>query len=350
MGIFEWLFGGKREAKIDWVRSERGNLTATIGNRRVTVFASDGGWKYVFADNTRDDDDAYFSDPYATESMAQEEAEAHMAGTPSHHRSLSDDRDDRRRGKWERVIEEREQALAELEAALQAPELNVTALRKPESKIASHLKQLGWQMAEYQTAGVSRQKIELAKRQEARLSALGKEVAERLASKAKGKKPPNPTMAASTLPDELARKVDDLIALFESAPVLSDEDRSRLSRQASRKASAKMIEEGTTFGEASGGPAFLNQDEESFRAFLKSVDQDLGWQCNTVAETFKKHQQDGMIPPPYYPTRVIVLLRKANDLERERRFLAAWCRHFPKGNGVKYQKLVERAKEVGATS
>lgn len=347
MGVFDWLFGAKQGSGFEWKRSERGNRTAIVGKERVTVFPSGGGWKFVVADSTRDDDDAYFSDPYATESMAQEEAEAHMAGEPSRHRSLTDDREDRRREKWEMVIDERQQTLAELEAMLLTPDLSIGALRKPEAKIASHLKQLDWQMGEYRLARVSKSRIEMAERQRERLAALAEEVAARLAEKAKAPTKAKPDRE-STLPDDLACKVDELISLFEGTPVLADEERSRLSRQASRKASAQMIEDGKTFGEASGAPSFLNQDEASFRAFLKSVDQDLGWQCGTVAETFKRYLQNGMIPPPYYPTRVTVLLRKAHDHDREKRFLAAWCRHFPEGNGVKYEKLVERAKEVGA--
>ena len=95
-------------------------------------------------------------------------------------------------------------------------------------------------------------------------------------------------------------------------------------------------------------PAFLNQDQNSFRAFIKKTDQNLEWQCETVTAAFRRYQKTGEIPVPHYSMRIAVLLRKAKEFDRERRFLAAWCRHFPSGNGVKYGALVERAKKVGA--
>ena len=81
---------------------------------------------------------------------------------------------------------------------------------------------------------------------------------------------------------------------------------------------------------------------------MKKADQDLIWQCRTVSKLFDAYQVSGDIPPPHYPMRIAILLKKASDPDRERRFLAAWCRHFPKGNGVKYAQLVERARKAGA--
>ena len=79
-------------------------------------------------------------------------------------------------------------------------------------------------------------------------------------------------------------------------------------------------------------------------------DKDLGWQIQTVESAFRDYLKTGDIPAPYYPLRVAILLRKAKENERERAFLAAWCRHFEAGSGIgaTYPKLHERARKTGA--
>ena len=156
------------------------------------------------------------------------------------------------------------------------------------------------------------------------------------------------TGTQSKLVDDLAKKVDELILLFNEAPVMKANERVRLGDKFRRAIVARMLDEGLSFGQASGAPAFLNQDQDSFRAFIKKTDQNLEWQCKTVTDAFHRYQKTGEVPAPHYPMRIVVLLRKAKDFDRERRFLAAWCRHFPSGNGVKYGALVERAKKAGA--
>ncbi len=132
------------------------------------------------------------------------------------------------------------------------------------------------------------------------------------------------------LSSDLVSKVDELIRLFADSPVMEDDERERLRRR------------------ASGAPDFLNQDVKSFRAIMKVVDQDLVWQCETVTAAFERYLKTGEIPAPHYPMRIVVLLHKAKDFDRERQFLAAWCNHFPSGNGATYAALVERAKKTGA--
>ena len=152
----------------------------------------------------------------------------------------------------------------------------------------------------------------------------------------------------SSPPPELANKVDGVIQLFIETPVMDQKRRKRLADRFIRTAVTKMVDEGKTYGQASGAPDFFNQDEKSFRAFIKQTDQDLDWQCDTVAAAFERFQETGEVPAPHYPMRIAVLLRKAKDLNRERQFLSAWCNHFPSGNGATYGKLLARAKKVGA--
>ena len=153
---------------------------------------------------------------------------------------------------------------------------------------------------------------------------------------------------AKSLPPDLANKVDDVIQLFNETPVMDQKRRKRLADKFTRTAVTKMLDEGITYGQASGAPKFFNQDKKSFRAFIRETDQDLDWQCDTVAAAFERFQETGEVPAPHYPMRINVLLRKAKDLDRERQFLSAWCRHFPSGNGATYGKLLARAEKVGA--
>ena len=150
------------------------------------------------------------------------------------------------------------------------------------------------------------------------------------------------------LPSALMRKVDDVIQLFDNTPVMNSGERKRLFDKFHRASVSKMLDEGVSYGEASGAPEFYNQDEQSFRSFIKETDQDLDWQCDTVIDAFDRYQRTGEIPAPHFPMRIAILLRKAKERDRENRFLAAWCRHFPTGNGATYLKLVERAKKAGA--
>ncbi len=155
-------------------------------------------------------------------------------------------------------------------------------------------------------------------------------------------------MSNSQLLTELARKVDDLIRLFADTPAMDPSEMDRRYSRTMRDATAKMFDGGITYGQASGAPDFLNQDEESFRAFMKDAGQDIAWQCGTVQEAFKCYLEIGETPAPHHPMRVAVLPSKAKDLDREKQFLAVWCMHFPSGNGAKYAAIVERAKKVGA--
>lgn len=355
MAFFSWLFGRskpratKSSAVTDrWSVSENGNPMLIEGSTRITVFQQDRGWKYCIAD-ADDREEPYFSEAYANEEEAQEEALAHFRGEPTRHQPLSLSFAEDRRQRWETLIGERSKLIEELQRYLaENPDLGITALRKPEAKIASHLKQLDWQIAEYQRAGVSADLVSLAERQRPALAKLAEEVAAKLKAK-QAQRPPQKVLASdSQLSSDLASKVDDLVRLFADSPVMEHDERERLYRESTRAATAKMLEEGLTYGQASGAPEFLNQDEESFRAFMKEADQDLEWQCETVTAAFERYLQTGEIPAPHYPMRVVVLLRKAKDFDREKQFLAAWCKHFPSGNGTTYAALVDRAKKTGA--
>lgn len=72
----------RRRAEGQWRTSSRGNATTIISGHRVTVFQSDGGWKYCIADPA-DGEAPYYSEVFETEDTARQEAVAHANGDPS---------------------------------------------------------------------------------------------------------------------------------------------------------------------------------------------------------------------------------------------------------------------------
>jgi hypothetical protein len=176
-----------------------------VGGERITVFASDNGWKYCIADESARDDDAYepdFSDPYETVEAAKYEALAVINDRPSRHRSITERRRkqereqwrehhrQRRLDRWKIAIQEREQVIADISDLLRREDLNITALRKPEAKIASRLKALGWQISTYHADGVGEEAIAQAEKQKIALRELAQRVEARIAErKAKRKFP-----------------------------------------------------------------------------------------------------------------------------------------------------------------
>ena len=150
------------------------------------------------------------------------------------------------------------------------------------------------------------------------------------------------------LKPDSARNIDELIRLFNRHPVLTSAQREAMYRAFSKAAMDNVIDEGASYQEAFQTPAHLQQDYNSFKETLTSTDNDLDWQCDVVTTAFKHYQKTGEVLAPYYPMRIAIILRKMKEKDREQQFLAAWCRHFPRGNGVKYEKLVERAIKLGA--
>ena len=362
MGLWNWLFGGRANelatptspleppapAGSAWQSSENGNPTTIIGRIRLTVFPQDNGWKFCIA-NVDDRGEPHFSDVYASEAAAREEALAAVQGEPSRHRPLWVDGAENRRRRMEAELDASAATIEDLRAWLSGnPDAGISALRKPESKIRSQLRQLDWHVGELERLGASASVITGAREQSRILSDLAGEVAARLAAKQAQRKPRTAPAVQSLLPPVLAARVDQVIALLADTPPLAEADRAERYRRAHAAAFERMLTEGTSYNQAAGGPEFFDQDEASFRAFIRKTDQDLAWHCDTVASAFRRHLEQGEVVPPHYPMRIAILLRKAKDLERERRFLAAWCGHFPHGNGKVYGDLLERARSAGA--
>lgn len=133
--------------------------------------------------------------------------------------------------------------------------------------------------------------------------------------------------------------------LNERAP-LSEEERRRLYRTHGRRAARVMLEDGVTYGRATGAPGTAigtHNDEDEFRAHLRSIDNDLREQVRIVLEGAHHYFSNGVVPAPYYAWRIAVILRKAKEHLLEAEFAEAFTRHFGNGNGARYSRIAERA-------
>lgn len=83
MGFLNWLFG----TGVKWSRSSNGNPMIIRRKRRITVFRSDGGWKYCIA-RIEQDDNPFYSEAFETKAAAKFEALAHVEGRESRYRPM----------------------------------------------------------------------------------------------------------------------------------------------------------------------------------------------------------------------------------------------------------------------
>jgi len=145
---------------------------------------------------------------------------------------------------------------------------------------------------------------------------------------------------------EYERELADLTQRLSDGDLLDENKARKMHRAAFEAAFPKMLE-GQTAGQALGGLAILNQPEDAFRAELRSIDNDLGQQINIVNESLDNWFGRGETPAPYYAWRIAIILGKTKRKDEERAFLAAWCKHFGRIVGGRYEKLAERARKLG---
>lgn len=85
-------------------------------------------------------------------------------------------------------------------------------------------------------------------------------------------------------------KLNDLIHLLNNHTPFTRADLAHLREKDKvrmRVATERMIEEGITLGQAIGTHDFLNQDEDNFRAYLKSIDNLLEQHVAIVQKDFE---------------------------------------------------------------
>jgi len=82
------------------------------------------------------------------------------------------------------------------------------------------------------------------------------------------------------------------------------------------------------------------------KSLIKGNQDDLGLHGALAIEFFEEYLKTGEAPPPASPLRVAVLLKKRQEKELEKKFLASWARHFGGVIGTGYQKLDARYEKL----
>ncbi|TIN18539.1 MAG: hypothetical protein E5Y31_25950 [Mesorhizobium sp.] len=114
---------------------------------------------------------------------AKHEALAWIDGRQPGYQSRSEVNRDRRRNRWEAVIEEKIALSDGIKKSLVQSDLNVTQLRKLEAKVSSQVRQLSWQTSELYSAAVSDSTIATAERLKKDFDFLAERIATRIAER-----------------------------------------------------------------------------------------------------------------------------------------------------------------------
>lgn len=143
--------------------------------------------------------------------------------------------------------------------------------------------------------------------------------------------------------------IDAFIRLLDEAPIIDHVALWENSKEKRLLQIDRMLSEGLSYGEATNAPPILNQSEESFRAALKTINNDLVEQIKIIEHFLPRWHSFGDFPPPYYAWRIAVILRKSKEHGREREFLRIYLRHFRSSlRGSRGdERLVERAAAMG---
>ena len=150
------------------------------------------------------------------------------------------------------------------------------------------------------------------------------------------------------LRDGRDKNLNTLIARLNNTEPLNQNQEKKLYTSFMSNVTTKMLSTGETYGRASGGLPILNQSEEAFRKELRSIDNDIERQISIFQESLDRWFNHGEPHPPYYPWRIIIILSKLGKKEKEKEFLAAYCKHFLNWKGNRDEKIVARARKLGA--
>lgn len=164
-----------------------------------------------------------------------------------------------------------------------------------------------------------------------------------------------PTPVPSSRPAENSRDeyelLETLIDRLSDTPVMTAAEEAALDAKRREKMTdwiGLMLDEGQAYAQASGNLPIYNQPEEGFRSEIRATDNDLRTQIDRFNFGLDRWFEMGESHPPYWPWRIVVILSKRKDLDREKRFLAAYCRHFWKRKGRRDEMILERAEKKGA--
>lgn len=142
--------------------------------------------------------------------------------------------------------------------------------------------------------------------------------------------------------------IDALIERLEIAPHVDHMALYERARKQRKLGFERMLDEGLTWGETVGAHRILNQPQNSFEVELRSIQDNLSAQLEIFEHDLDKWFSEGEFPPPYYPTRISIILRKQKEHGRERRFLTVYFKNFGSKRGCAADdKLVARARKMG---
>ena len=149
------------------------------------------------------------------------------------------------------------------------------------------------------------------------------------------------------LEEEQRKKVEDVTSYIKSRGNLSDDEREERSKDFIGSRADELLQ-GKTVGEIHNyrGVGFNTRDQDKAKEQLREIDNDLDAQIRIVAEGVQHYYDAGVYPPPYYPWRIAVMLRKAKEYELEAQFLDAFNSRFSDGLGKRYRQLVDRATKA----
>ena len=142
--------------------------------------------------------------------------------------------------------------------------------------------------------------------------------------------------------------IDTLIKRLETAPHVDHMALYEQAREQRRLGIERILDEGLTWGEAMGAHRILNQPQSSFEIELRAIKDDLSAQIEIFEHDLHKWFTQGEFPPPHYPMRIAIILRKQKQHDREKRFLAAYLMNFRTKRGCATdEKIVDRARKMG---
>ena len=119
-----------------------------------------------------------------------------------------------------------------------------------------------------------------------------------------------------------------LVGRLDETKPLSDREAGEKHTGFNERVISRVFEEGMSWGRASGDLQIYDLCESEFFAHLRATDNDLLEQISRFQFGLDRWFEFGESHPPYFPWRIIIILSKRGESEKEKAFLSVYCRHF----------------------
>jgi hypothetical protein len=141
--------------------------------------------------------------------------------------------------------------------------------------------------------------------------------------------------------------VTDLIAYLQSQKPLGEPERRRRFHAFFRRVFDAAEGLDITLGEAGlwRGTAVRTSDQDEFRRYLKSIQNDLPTHVRLIREGVEALNETGSRAPPGSVRRLAIILRRAKRLDLEQQLLRSWLA-ICTGNSQAYEDLITRLFRV----